>query len=308
VATGLAAGEILETQLSYWQKQLDGAPALLELPLDHSRPALQTYRGARQPVAISPALTDSIRALAQSEGCTLFMTLLAGFQSLLSRYASTDDVVVGTVIANRNRPELENLIGFFANTLVLRTNFSGNPTFREILQRTRKSTLDAYAHQDLPFERLVEELQPARDRSYHPVFQVMLVLQNVPVPSRPLPGLSLSPSDTDTGFSKFDLLLNIVETGAGLSGFIEYSTELFDQQTVERMIGHFRTLLEDCVARPDHDVSRLHLLPQASKNNCSCNGMTRALKFQRTARFTRCLKPMRPVRPARLHSFAVNSG
>jgi amino acid adenylation domain-containing protein len=255
-------GETLETQLAYWRKQLQGAPALLELPLDRPRAALQTYRGARHPIAIGAELTDSLRALAQAEGCTLFMTLLAGFESLLSRYAGAEDVVVGTVIANRNRPELEKLIGFFANTLVLRTNFSGDPTFREVLQRTRKTTLDAYAHQDLPFERLVEELQPARDRSYHPVFQVMLVLQNVPIPSQPLPGLALVPSDTDTGFSKFDLLLNIVETGAGLSGFIEYSTELFELPTIERMGGHLQTFLQDAVSRPDIELARLRLLPE----------------------------------------------
>src|SRR5256885_5037294 len=143
------------------------------------------------------------------------------------------------------------LIGVFANTLVLRTDFSGEPTFRQILERTRKTTLEAYAHQDLPFERLVEELQPARDRSYHPVFQVMLVLQNVPIPSQPLAGLALSPSETDSGVSKFDLLLNLVETGDGLSGFVEYSTELFEPKTIERMVGHFQTLLQDAAARPD---------------------------------------------------------
>src|SRR5439155_22213458 len=164
-----------------WRQQLEGAPALLELPADHSRPAIQSNRGARHPVHLSAALVEQLKSVGQANGCTLFMTLLAGFQSVLSRYTGSEDIIVGTVLANRNRPELERLVGCFANTLVLRTNFAGDPTFRELLQRTRKSTLEAYAHQDLPFERLVEELHPARDRSYHPVFQVMLVLQNVPV-------------------------------------------------------------------------------------------------------------------------------
>jgi len=258
-------GAILDSQLAYWRTQLDGIPPLLELPLDHPRPALQTYRGARQSVALPGALTDKLRIFGQSEGCTLFMTLLAGFESLLFRYSHCEDIVVGTVNANRYHPEREPLIGYFANTLVLRTQFSEDPGFRAILRRTRKTTLDAYAHQDLPFERLVEELQPGRDPSYHPIFQVMFVLQNVPVPSQAMPELTVQPSDLDTGISKFDLLLNFVETGHGLSGFLEYSTDLFEQDTVERMMGHFQTLLQSAVAAPDLEVSRLQLLSEPER-------------------------------------------
>jgi amino acid adenylation domain-containing protein len=258
-------GDLMEKQLNYWREQLKGAPALLELPLDHSRPAIQSYRGARHSVEFPAPLIEQLKVLGQSEGCTLFMTLLAGFQTVLSRYSGCEDLVVGTVMANRNRPELEGVIGCFANTLVLRTSFAGNPTFRELLQRTRKTTLEAYAHQDLPFERLVEELQPARDRSYHPVFQVMLVLQNVPVAFQGIPGLEVAPSDTDNGMSKFDLLLSLTETPAGLTGFVEYSTELFQPQTIERFIGHLSTLLTDAVARPQSQVSRLELLSERER-------------------------------------------
>jgi len=258
-------GEILDKELAFWRKQLAGAPALLELPSDHPRPANQSCRGARHSFTIPPALTADLRALGQSEGCTLFMTLLAAFDTLLARYSGSEDIVVGTVIANRNRPELEKLVGFFANTLVLRTEVSGEPSFRDLLQRTRKVTLDAYAHQDLPFERLVEELQPARDRSFHPLFQVMLVLQNVPVRSETLPEITVTPSDIDAEISKFDLLLNLVECRDGLKGFLEYSTDLFDKPTMERLAGHFTTLLSDAVARPQTAIWSLQILTPAEK-------------------------------------------
>ena len=198
-------GEVLERQLSYWKMQLEGIPAVSNLPTDRPRPAVQGYRGKAQYLELSKELTEGLKALSRKEGVTLFMTLLAAFQTLLYRYTSQEDIVVGSPIANRNRTEIEGLIGFFVNTLVLRTDVSGNPSFRELLGRVRKTALDAYEHQDLPFEKLVEELKPERSLSYSPLFQVMFVLQNAPNTGWEFEGLSVSPVRVDTETAKFDL-------------------------------------------------------------------------------------------------------
>ena len=198
-------GETLETQFAYWKKQLAGAPPVLELPADRPRPAVQIYRGAKQSVFLSQTLSKAIKKLSRQEGVTLFMTLLAAFKVLLYRYTGQEDIVVGSPIANRNQTDIEDLIGFFVNTLVLRTDLSSDPTFQQLLNRVREVALDAYAHQDLPFEKLVEELQPERNLSHNPLFQVLFILQNAPMPSIELPDLTISPVKIDSKTAKFDL-------------------------------------------------------------------------------------------------------
>jgi len=259
-------GEELESQLAYWKEQLDGIPPVLELPTDRPRPAVETFRGAKQSLFLPKSLTQSLKSLSQEEGVTLFMTLLAAFQTLLHRYTGLDDIVVGSPIAGRKQVETEELIGFFVNTLVLRTNLSGEPTFRELLRRVREVALKAYDHQDLPFEKLVEELHPERNLSHSPLFQVMFVLQNTPKQVLELPGLSLSSLEVESGTAKFDLTLSMTETELGMQGSLEYKTDLFDTSTIQRMLGHFQILLESIAANPDRSISDLPLLTDAEQH------------------------------------------
>jgi amino acid adenylation domain-containing protein len=259
-------GEVLESQLSYWRKQLEGAPVILNLPTDRARPAIQSFRGARQSIELSVELTRELKTLSRKEGVTLYMTLLAAFQTLLHRYTSQDDIVVGSPIANRNRIEIEGLIGFFVNTLVLRTDHSGNPTFRELLHRVRETALEAYAHQDLPFEKLVEELRPDRDLSRSPVFQAMFVLQNAPARELSFEGFTVSPVRVAGETAKFDLTLSLNEGTPGLRGVLQYNTDLFDEATITRMLGHFQTLLEGIVANPEQRIGELPLLTEPEKD------------------------------------------
>ena len=259
-------GEVLDRQLSYWKKRLEGIPGVLNLPTDHPRPAVQSFRGKRQSIELSKELTQGLKALSRKEGVTLFMTLLAALQTLLYRYSGQEDIVVGSPIANRTRSEIEGLIGFFVNTLVLRTNFYGNPSFKELLARVREMALDAYAHQDLPFEKLVEELQPERSLSHSPLFQVMFVLQNAPSTALTFEGLSASPVRIGAETAKFDLTLSMSETVEGLRGSLQYSTDLFDGATIARMSGHLQTLLEGIAANPDQRISQLPILTQAEKH------------------------------------------
>jgi amino acid adenylation domain-containing protein len=256
-------GEVLERQLSYWKRQLEGIPAVSNLPADRPRPAVQGYRGKTQYLELTKELTEGLKALSRKEGVTLYMTLLAAFQTLLYRHTRQEDIVVGSPIANRNRSEIEGLIGFFVNTLVLRTDVSGNPSFRELLGRVRKTALDAYEHQDLPFEKLLEDLQPERSLSYSPLFQVMFILQNAPNTGLEFKRLSVSPVRLDTETAKFDLTLSIHETPSGLSGALQYNTDLFDDATITRMIGHFQILLKGIVADPDLRISDLPMLTLA---------------------------------------------
>jgi len=260
------SGEVLESQLAYWKQQLGGELPALELPTDRPRPPVQTYRGARQSFELSKDLTDALKALSRREGVTLFMTLLAAFKTLLYRYTGQEDVVVGSPIANRNRAEIEGLIGFFVNTLVLRSDLGGTPSFRELLGRVREVALGAYAHQDMPFERLVEQLQPERDMSYNPLFQMMFVLQNAPVPDWGFSGLALSPLEVDSKTAKFDLALSLTETEQILIGAFEYNTDLFDGATIARMVGHWRILLEAVVADPDKRIYELPILTEAEQH------------------------------------------
>ncbi|WP_308189135.1 non-ribosomal peptide synthetase/type I polyketide synthase [Nostoc mirabile] len=257
--------EVLSSQLAYWKQQLEGAPALLELPTDRVRPSIQTYRGAHQRMALSTELTLALVSLSQRQKVTLFMTLLAAFQTLLYHYTGQTDICVGTPHANRSRSEIGSLIGFFVNILVLRTGLSGNPSFEDVLSRVRDVTLLAHAHQDLPFEKLVEELKLERDLSYTPLVQVMLVL-NVPMPQIQMAGLTVSPLPIETATAKFDLTLYLENTPSGLIGTWEYNTDLFDASTIARMAGHFQILLEGIVANPQQKVSSLPLLTEQERH------------------------------------------
>ncbi len=258
-------GPALEAGLAYWRDRLAGAPALLELPTDRPRPAAQTFEGATETVTLPSPLLEQLKAQSRREGVTLFMTLLAAFKTLLYRYAGQEDIVVGTAIAGRTRTETEGLIGFFVNTLVLRTDLTGAPTFRELLRRVREVALGAYAHQDLPFETLVEALQPERSLAYSPVFQTMFILQNAPGSALALPGLTVTPVELDRRTAKFDLSLSVEETPRGLRAELEYSRDLFDAPTVTRMLRHFETLLAGAVTEPDRRVSHLPLLEAAER-------------------------------------------
>jgi len=264
-------GEVLDQHLAYWRAQLASADGgsrgspVLELPTDRPRPAVITNRGASLSVKIPKWLTDGIKKLSRQEGCTPFMTLLAAFQMLLGRYSGQTDISVGSPIANRNRAEIEGLIGVFINTLVFRTDLAGEPSFRELLHRVRETALGAYAHQDLPFEMLVEKLQPERDMSHAPFFQVMFILQNAPNRAEELPGLRLEQLDVDMGTATFDLTLSIAEELDGFDASVEYNTDIFDATTIERLLRHFRNLLEGAVAMPDQSISRLPLLGPAER-------------------------------------------
>jgi len=250
-------GEVLEKQLDYWKTQLHGAPPMLTLPMDRPRPAVYSYRGARETLELSAELTQALKTLSQREGVTLFMMLLAAFQILLSHHTNQEDLVVGAPIAGRTRQEIEGLIGFFVNTLALRADLSGNPSCREILRRVRDVTIGAYAHQELPFEKLVEELQPERSLSYSPVFQVMFALHNTPSTELQLPELTVSFLQVEQKTAKFDLTLSFQEEKAGLRGWLIYNTDLFDQQTITQMLGHYQTVLEGIVSNPEQQLAEL---------------------------------------------------
>ncbi|MBN3925717.1 SDR family NAD(P)-dependent oxidoreductase [Nostoc sp. NMS4] len=258
--------ETEKTLLTYWKQQLQGAPPLLKLPLDHPRPPAQSFRGAKQFIELPKSLSEALKNLSQQQGVSLFMTLLTAFKVLLCCYTSQQDIVVGSAIANRNQTEVEGLIGFFANALVLRTDLSGNPTFRELLLRVQKVALEAYAHQDLPFERLVKELEPERSLSYNPLYQVIFALQNKPD--------TLAVSNLTFNFveafneqaTRLDLECHLCETPEGIRGFLIYSTDLFEQATITRMAGHFQTLLSGIVANPHQKLSQLPLFSAAQRH------------------------------------------
>ncbi len=275
-AVGAKGCSPLQTQLAYWRQQLNGI-SMLHLPTDRPKPAIQTYQGTTQFIELPLKLTDALQTLSQQEGVTLFMTLLAAFQTLLYRYTHQEDIAVGSPIANRNRSEIEGLIGFFVNSLVLRSNLSGNPTFRELLGRVREVTLGAYSHQDLPFEKLVEDLHPKRNLSHHPLFQVVFGFENAPMSALELPGLVPSLMNIDFKTTRFDLELHLWkcsedfrslwgakwEHSDGLRGLVVYNTDLFDQATITRMLEHFKTLLEGIVANPEECIANLPLLSEA---------------------------------------------
>lgn len=253
-------GEVLEKQLSYWKQQLPGTLPVLQLPTDFPRSRIQSFRGANKTFTISDDLTQKIRTISQTEGATLFVFLLAVFKVLLYRYTGLENIIVGSPVANRNRKEIEGLIGFFVNTLVLRSSLKGNPTFQEFLQQVKKTTWEAYDHQDLPFEKLVEHLHPERDLSYNPLFQVKFRLENAPQTDFKLPDLSLTALKQTNPTAKLDLSLDIYETPSGLVGGFEYNRDLFKPETISRLVEHFQTLLEEIVKNPNQPIGELSLL------------------------------------------------
>ncbi|MDB9527414.1 amino acid adenylation domain-containing protein [Oscillatoria sp. CS-180] len=253
-------GDRLRTQLKYWQQQLAEAPALLELPTDHPRPVRQSFRGQTQSFHLDRPLTEALEQLSRTTGTTLFMVLLAGLATLLARYSRQSLLVIGTPVANRTRQELEPLIGFFVNVLALPIKTTGNPSFQQLLERVKAVTLGGYAHQDVPFEQVVEALQPERSLSYSPLFQVMLVLQNAPSAEWSLPALTLSSLEFAHTTTKFDLTLTCNRSEAGLTGSWEYSTDLFESATIARMTQQFQTLLREIVAQPDQGIDCIPLL------------------------------------------------
>ncbi|MCP4662520.1 MAG: amino acid adenylation domain-containing protein, partial [bacterium] len=263
-------GEVLERQLAYWREQLAGLP-VLDLPTDRPRPAVQSFRGTSEPLRLPAELGRQLRALGREHGTTLFMTLLAAFQALLGRTSGQADLAVGTPIAGRTQAELEGLLGFFVNTLVLRGDLSGDPsvggpTYRELLARVRETALGAYAHQDVPFEQLVEALDPERDLSQNPLAQVLFLLQNAPIGAADFGSeLRVGIEDVATGEAKFDLTLSLVEGAERLSGALEYNVDLFDRTTILRLLGSWRSLLAAAVADPQTRLSDLPLTSAAQR-------------------------------------------
>ena len=257
--------KVLETQLSYWRTQLAGL-SKLDLPTDRPRPSVASHHGANLTVDLPAPLAAALKELGRQDGTTLFMKLVAAFQVLLYRYSGQEDIAVGMHIAGRRRTELEGLIGVFANTLVLRSDLSGSPSFRELLARVRGTALNAYTHQDVPFEKLVEELAPDRDMSRNPLFQVLFVLQNVPDAALAMEGLEVSSLPLESFSAKFDLALSVRESAQGLETTWEYASDLFDAVTVKRMAQHFKRLLEAIVANPEQPISELPLLTEPERN------------------------------------------
>ncbi|MEJ2444811.1 MAG: amino acid adenylation domain-containing protein, partial [Exilibacterium sp.] len=274
-------GGVLDKQMEYWKNHLRGAPVLLELPTDRPRPATQSFRGSTIDFVIPMALTGQLQQLSQQQGATLFMTLLTGFYLLLARYSGQDDICVGTPIANRRRAELENLIGFFVNTLVLRSRIDANTTVKNVLEKVKETALSAYAHQDIPFEQLVEALKPERSLSYSPLFQVMFVLQNNADQAVSLPGIKVSTVESPYQTAKFDLTLSLVEKEKGLGGVVEYNTDLFDETTIERFVRHYRNLLASMTRYPDRSVEQLPLLSEIERQQILFDWNRTEVDYQR---------------------------
>ncbi|MEO0970364.1 MAG: amino acid adenylation domain-containing protein, partial [Cyanobacteria bacterium J06639_18] len=250
-------------ELSYWTRKLSGNLPILQIPTARPHPQLPTFQGARQSITLPKILTEKLKALSQKQGVTLFMVMLAAFKTLLYRYTQQSDLLVGTAISGRNQPEFEEMIGCFVNTLVIRTNLANNPTFLTFLQQVREVVLEAYAHQNFPFEKLVEELQPERDLSQSPLYQVGFAFYNTPEPKLKLSDLNLQPIPIDNGTAKLDLMLSLREDEGELTGWLEYKTDLFDSATITRMLGHFQTLLTGIVDNPERSLSELPLLTTA---------------------------------------------
>ena len=256
-------GEELQRQLAYWTAKLSGGPALLTLPTDRPRPPVQSYRGRIEPFSLSEALTASLNQLSRAEGVTLFMTLMAAFQTLLHRYSGQEEIVAGTATGNRNRREMEGLIGCFINSLLFRTNFSGDPTFREVLGQVRQLSLEASSHQDVPFEQIVSALHPKRDLSYAPLTQVMLTLQNTQLSTPVSAGLEIKRlSMPERMAAQYDLMINLRESGGKLNGLLEYNTDLFNSSTAQRILGHFEAVLQSIVSNPGQRVSALNVMTE----------------------------------------------
>jgi aspartate racemase len=301
---------VLAGQLEYWQRQLAGYTNL-ELPTDHPRPPVSSYRGGFQTATTPPGVADGLRRICRQEGATLFMGLLAAFQVLLMRYSGQHDIVVGTPIANRSRRDVAPLVGFFVNTLVMRVRLAADRSFCELLREVRETALVAYANQDLPFEKLVEALHPQRDPSRNPLFQVMFVLQSSigqrggPSPAPSYQGTSSTESAVSYGSSKFDLTLYLAEDNGGISAICEYSTDLFEDTTITRMIGHWQTLLRSISASPDVPLARLPILPPAERSRLLTAWNRTATNYPRDATITALFERQATATPDAL---ALNGG
>ena len=268
--------DAFDEHVAYWKARLAGAPALLTLPTDRPRPVAQTFRGAFESSCFPNSLLYAVKALGQQEGASLYMVLLAAFQILLSRYSGQTDIVIGSPIAGRNRVELEQLIGFFVNTIVLRGDLSGEQTFLEFLARTKETTLEANAHKDLRFEILVDELKPMCDLSCNPVFQVMFSLDNTLAAPTGLGGLNMSVERISSGTAKFDITMFASETAEGLKLLVEYSTDLFDRQTIQRMICDYRDLLISIVAAPGARIADMRSLAGSARPDSQIDAESRS--------------------------------
>ncbi len=263
---------VLQSQMPYWKRQLGGKLPILELPLDHPRPAIMTMRGARRRFMLPASLTAAVKEFCHTEGTTLFMVLMAAFKALLFRYTRQEDLLVGSAVAGRSRPEFEKLIGLFINNIVLRTSLADDPTVRELIARVREVALDAFASQDVPFDHLVTVLHQQRDLNHSPLFQVMFILQNFAAPSLELPGVTVTAVPVDTGASRFDLTIEAAEKDGTLALDFEYSTELFEEATIVRMEQHYERLLQSMVADPDGRISALEMLTEAEWNEIRSQG------------------------------------
>jgi non-ribosomal peptide synthetase component F len=272
---GWLTGAVLDSQLSYWKERLTGSPAVLELPADRPRPPVQTYNGAAVSFALPRELGEGLKTLSQQQGATLFMTLLTAFKVLLHRYTGQEDILVGTPMGNRTWPEIENLIGFFLNTVVLRTKLSGRQSFRELLSQVRSVTLGAMTNQHLPLEKVMEELQIRRDMSHNPLFQVFFNLL-FSKPKMDFAGLDATVTNTEYGTAKFDLSLEMVDTGEEVVGWLVYNTDLYERETAQRMAGHFHALLEAALKDPDRAVADLPILTAAERRQFERWNDTRA--------------------------------
>jgi amino acid adenylation domain-containing protein len=258
-------GEVLQGQLNYWKKHLEGAPGILQLPTDRERPTVQRYQGGSLPIRLGASLSRVLKELSQHQGTTLFMTLYAGFAVMLSKLSGQQDVVIGTAIANRQRAEVEGLIGFFVNTLALRAQLHGELSVGELLRQVKETTLGAYAHQGAPFEQVVGALQPVRSLSHSPVFQVMFVLQNAPQGELQLPGLRLSPHGVSRSVSQFDLTLTLQEIGDEIAGTLNYATALFDEATIQRWTGYLQRVYEQVARDADRELKKIALLDEGER-------------------------------------------
>jgi amino acid adenylation domain-containing protein len=258
-------GEYLKQQLEVWKKQLEGCNFVLEVPTDHPRPPVQSFKGSRHYIELPENLVKTLNDMCRQKGVTMFMMLLAAFKVLLLRYTGQGDMVVGTPVAGRSRTELEGLIGFFVNMLVLRTDLSDNPSFSELLHRVRKMNLEAIANQDVPFENLVEELQPQRDLSRNPLFQVAFGYQSETIPPVEFKGLSFESIEVDSSTARFDIEFQTWKSGSGISGYLEYSTDLYSKDTIKRMADYYKTILEGIAANPDRPVMSIPLMPEEEK-------------------------------------------
>ena len=282
--------------LSYWRRQLAGFRPL-ELPADRRRPVAPTFLGGRHELSLPTAVVERLHALSRAEGATLYMTLLAAFGVLLGRYSGQDDVLVGSPVAGRSLPETEDVVGLFVNTLVLRVDTSGDCSFRELLGRVKQTCLDGYTHQDLPFEKLVEDLRPQREAGRNPIFEVMFALQNMPRESLVLEGLTLSPFKLEPRSAPLDLTLFMQEDERGLTALFEYAMDLFDQSTIDRLARHYTQLLGAMVANPDGRIGDIELLPAAEQAQLAAWNAT-AQAYPDTARIHELVTARAPRTPA----------